>query len=66
MLGLRFAGALRAALTVPVAAARRVREQADREERARLIAQFAALEPTCRDPLERLWMLPARRPNTPL
>ena len=38
------AGALRPVLRLPVSAARRVREQVETEDRARLIAHFAALD----------------------
>jgi hypothetical protein len=76
---------LRSLLRLPVIAARRIREQADKEEHAWLIARFALLEhsqpraihglmwmrPARRapqagqdDPLELLWNLPARRPES--
>lgn len=83
---LRMAGALRCVLRFPVSAARRVREEVEKEDRDRVIAHFVALEagrsdashrlmwrPSVRhtngtgaeDPLEQLWRLPAREPQTP-
>jgi hypothetical protein len=82
---LRIKGALRHVLTFPVSAARRVREQVEKEDRERVIAHFVALDagrsdathrlmwrPSVRhtnrtgadDPLEQLWKLPAREPQT--
>lgn len=83
---LRVVSALRPVLRLPVSAARRVRDQVEKEDRARLIAHFAALDSGTRDmsqhlmwrpplrhpngaaaedPLEQLWRLPARQPDTP-
>jgi hypothetical protein len=61
---LRVAGALRPVLRFPVSAARRVREQVEEEDRARLIAHFAALDSGASDASHHLiWRLPVRHPN---
>ena len=58
------AGALRPVLRLPVSAARRVREQVETEDRARLIAHFAALDSRPSDGSHQLmWRPPVRHPN---
>ena len=58
----RVAAALRPLLRVPVSAARRVREQVEKEDRARLIAHFAALDSGPRDH-QLMWRPPVRHAN---
>ena len=58
------AGALRSVLRFPMSAARRVREQVEKEDRARLIAHFAALESRPSDVSHQLmWRPPVWHPN---
>jgi hypothetical protein len=58
------AGALRAVLRLPVSAARRLRAQVEKEDRARLIAHFAALDSGPSDTSQFLmWRAPVRRRN---
>ena len=57
------AGALRAVLKFPMSAARRVREQIEKEDRARLIAHFAALDSGPSDVAHNLmWRAPVWHP----
>ena len=55
---------LRPVLRFPLSAARRVREQVEKEDRARLIAYFAALDSGPSDVSDQLmWRPSVRHPN---